>query len=185
MNLLNKKIPWYILYYGFAYHLPETRGNGIIGKLSGFLRYQCVRHIIKSCGTHVNIHRHAFFGKGQDIELGSYSDMGLDCHLPNDIKIGDYVMMAPGCFVLPQHTHDISDLTTPMNQQGRVWKPGRTVIGNDVWIGREVMITGGGHSIGNHSVIGARAVVSKSIPDWAIAAGNPIRIIRYRNQSQK
>lgn len=121
MKLFNRKFFWYALYYGVAYHLPETRGCGAIGRWSGALRYLCVRHIIKRCGHHVNIHRHAFFGSGKDIELGDYSDMGLDCHLPNDI----------------------SDLNTPMNQQGRVLMPGHTVIGSDVWIGREVMIVGG------------------------------------------
>lgn len=175
---------WYALYYGFAYHLPETRGNGWIGLLSGKLRHLCVRHIIKKCGKHVNIHRHAFFGTGKNIELGDYSDMGSDCHLPNDIKIGDHVMMGPRCYILPQDTHDISNLTIPMNMQGRVLKPGHTVIGNDVWIGREVMIIGGGNKIGNHCVVGARAVVAKNIPDWAIVAGNPVRIIRFRNQHQ-
>lgn len=52
--------------------------------------------------------------------------------------------MGPKCFILPQDTHDISNLNIPMNMQGRVIEPGCTVIGNDVWIGREVMITGGG-----------------------------------------
>ena len=183
MRLQGKKLFWYILYYGLAYHLPETRGYGLIGKWSGALRYLCVRHIIRKCGKHVNIHRHAFFGTGVNIELGNVSDMGRDCHLPNDIIIGDHVMMGPRCYVLPQDTHDISDITIPMNEQGRVLQPGHTVIGNDVWIGREVMILGGGKYVGNHCVIGARAVVSKSVPDWAIAAGNPIRIIRYRNQT--
>lgn len=143
MKLFNRKFFWYALYYGVAYHLPETRGRGAVGRWSGALRHLCVRHIIKRCGHHVNIHRHAFFGSGKDIELGNYSDMGLDCHLPNDIKIGDYVMMGPRCYVLPQDTHDISDLNTPMNQQGRVLMPRHTVIGSDVWIGREVMIVGG------------------------------------------
>ncbi len=144
MKIISKKVFWYALYYGFAYHLPETRGYGTIGRLSGKLRHLCVRHIIKKCGKSVNIHRHAFFGSGKDIELGNYSDMGCDCHLPNDINIGDHVMMGPRCYILPQDTHDISDLTVPMNMQGRVVKPGHTIIGNDVWIGREVMIIGGG-----------------------------------------
>ena len=54
-----------------------------------------------------------------------------------------------------------------------------TVIGNDVWIGKNALILGG-VNIGNGVVIGAGSVVSKDIPPYAIAVGNPIKIIRYR-----
>lgn len=54
-----------------------------------------------------------------------------------------------------------------------------TVIGNDVWIGNGVTILSG-NTIGDGAVIGAGAVVSKDIPPYAIAVGNPIRIIKYR-----
>mgnify|MGYP001159110111 FL=1 len=172
---------WLVLYYGFAYHLPATYSLGKIGLFSGHLHRFIFKRIAKKCGHHVNIERHAFFGKGFDIELGNYSDLGIDCHVPNNIKIGDYVMMGPKCYILPNDTHDISRLDIPMQQQGRIIKPGRTVIGNDVWIGRQVLFTGGKH-IGNHVVIGAGSVVCKDIEDYAVVGGNPIRIIRYRNK---
>lgn len=54
-----------------------------------------------------------------------------------------------------------------------------TIIGNDVWIGNGVTILSG-KTIGNGAVVGAGAVVSKNIPPYAIAVGNPIKIIRYR-----
>lgn len=56
---------------------------------------------------------------------------------------------------------------------------GDTVIGNDVWIGRGATIMPG-VKIGNGAVIGSMAVVAKDVPDYAIVAGNPARIIRYR-----
>ncbi len=52
-------------------------------------------------------------------------------------------------------------------------------IGNDVWIGQNVTIMGG-VKIGNGAVIGAGAVVAKDVPSYAIAVGNPVRIIKYR-----
>src|SRR5690606_35624172 len=52
-------------------------------------------------------------------------------------------------------------------------------IGNDVFIGMNVTILDG-IRIGDGAVIGAGAMVSKDIPPYAIAVGNPIRIIRYR-----
>lgn len=52
-------------------------------------------------------------------------------------------------------------------------------IGNDVWIGARVMIKGG-ITIGDGAVIGAGAVVTKNIPPYAICAGVPAKLIRYR-----
>lgn len=54
-----------------------------------------------------------------------------------------------------------------------------TNIGNDVWIGRSAIVLAG-ISIGDGAVVGAGAVVTKDVPPYAIVAGNPARIIRYR-----
>lgn len=54
-----------------------------------------------------------------------------------------------------------------------------TVIGNDVWIGLRAIIKAG-VKIGNGAVIDAGAVVTKDIPDYAIAVGVPAKVIRYR-----
>ena len=56
---------------------------------------------------------------------------------------------------------------------------GATVIGNDVWIGYEATVMSG-VKIGNGAVIGAKAVVAKDMPDYAIAVGNPAQVVRYR-----
>jgi virginiamycin A acetyltransferase len=55
----------------------------------------------------------------------------------------------------------------------------RVLIGNDVFIGRNVIILDG-VTIGDGAVIGAGALVSKNIPPYAVAVGNPIKIIKYR-----
>ena len=57
--------------------------------------------------------------------------------------------------------------------------PRQIIIGHDVWVGQGAMIMGG-VKIGNGAVIGARAVVAKDIPPYAIAVGNPARVIKYR-----
>lgn len=56
---------------------------------------------------------------------------------------------------------------------------GDSIIGNDVWIGYEATILPGA-KIGNGAIIGARAVVAGTVPPYAVAAGNPARIIRMR-----
>lgn len=55
----------------------------------------------------------------------------------------------------------------------------RTTIGNDVWIGQRVMVMGG-IKVGDGAVVGAGAIVTKDVPPYAIVAGVPARIIRYR-----
>lgn len=76
------------------------------------------------------------------------------------------------------HNHEFSDTSTPMIQQG--FTEERPVyIGNDVWIGDRVIILPGVH-IGDHSVIGAGAVVTKDVSEWVVAAGNPAKVVKMR-----
>ena len=56
---------------------------------------------------------------------------------------------------------------------------GDTVVGNDVWIGQNVTVLPGVH-IGDGAIIGANAVVSKDVPPYAIAVGNPAVVKKYR-----
>ena len=53
-------------------------------------------------------------------------------------------------------------------------------IGHDVWIGARAIVLPGCTRIGAHSIIGAGAVVTHDVPDYAIVGGNPAKIIRMR-----
>jgi virginiamycin A acetyltransferase len=53
------------------------------------------------------------------------------------------------------------------------------VVGHDVWIGAEALVMPGVR-IGHGAVVGARAVVTRDVPDYAVVAGNPARIVRRR-----
>jgi virginiamycin A acetyltransferase len=64
------------------------------------------------------------------------------------------------------------------NQDPVVYNP--IVIGNDVWIGHNAIITPVVQSVGDGSVIAAGAVVNKNVPPYAVVVGNPARIVRYR-----
>ena len=61
----------------------------------------------------------------------------------------------------------------------RIPSRGDTVIGNDVWIGRDAMVMPG-VTVGDGAIIGARAVVAADVPPYAIVVGNPARLIRRR-----
>lgn len=56
---------------------------------------------------------------------------------------------------------------------------GDIVVGNDVWIGYQSCISSG-VTIGNGAIIGARSVITKDVPPYAIVAGNPAKFVRYR-----
>lgn len=62
-------------------------------------------------------------------------------------------------------------------------KTNHTNIGHDVWLGYGATVMSG-VKIGNGAIVGAKTVVAKDIPDYAVAIGNPARIVRYRFQPQ-
>lgn len=64
------------------------------------VRIFCVKHIFKRCGKISTIETHAYFGNGCEIEMGDGSRIGANNHIPNNIKIGNDVMMGPDIYVI-------------------------------------------------------------------------------------
>ncbi|WP_278529209.1 acyltransferase [Bacteroides acidifaciens] len=169
---------WLMLFYGIANHLPDSY-TMFLGRPSNRLRIMICKHIFKKCGKVTTINRNIYFGNGKNVEIGDYSGIGSNCVLPNDIKIGKYVMMGPELYCL-SYSHIIDNPDIPMCQQGGVKCSYSDIcIGDDVWIGGKVIITKGRH-IGNHSILGAGAVVTKDVPDYAVVGGNPAKILKMR-----
>jgi maltose O-acetyltransferase len=167
-----------ILYYGLAYWLPNFDSH-FGGKVSNAIRVWCARNIFEYVGQGVNIGRKARFGNGCNIRIGSRSNIGAYCQIPSNIVIGDNVMMGPNNFFFGGFTHNIDDTTRPMIEQGFKILDGRTEIGDDVWIGRECLFMPC-KKIGSHSVVGARSVVTKDVPEYVIVGGNPAKVIKER-----
>lgn len=109
---------------------------------------------------------------GSKSSIGAYSFIGCS----GSLRIGDNVMIGPRATIIAEN-HNFSDLMRPMNQQG-VNNKGVT-IGNDVWIGACVTILDG-VTIGDHAIIAAGAVVTKSVEPFAIVAGVPAKQIKSR-----
>lgn len=68
--------------------------------------------------------------------------------------------------------------------KGVIRKGTKSKIGNDVWLGRNVIITNGAN-IGNGVIAGANTVITKDVPDYAVVVGCPARIIRYRYEKHQ
>lgn len=109
------------------------------------------------------------------------------------LVIGKFCQIASGTqFIMGSANHRLSSISTyPFNVFGGAWTKntpphlsqlpfkGDTVIGNDVWFGRECRIMPGVH-IGDGAVIAAYSVVAKDIPPYTVAGGNPCRPIKPR-----
>jgi acetyltransferase-like isoleucine patch superfamily enzyme len=96
------------------------------------------------------------------------------------VTIGNHTRIACHTVIVASN-HNFDDVTKNIHEQGVNAKG--VVIGNDVWIGAGVRILDGVH-IGDHVVIGAGSVVTKDIPENAIAVGVPARVIRKRGEQK-
>lgn len=170
-----KKSIYLLIYYHFAKHLPSPPLFG--ASLAMWLRKFLAARIFKKTGEIFKVHSDVDFGTGVLVEIGENSSLNKGAWIGNDTVIGDDVMMGPYVVML-SGSHNFEDVTVPMTKQGA---PPRKpiIVGNDVWIGTRSIILPGVR-IGNHVIIGAGSVVTKDVPDWAIVAGNPARILKYR-----
>lgn len=111
---------------------------------------------------------------GFNIEVGKNFYANFNCTILDvaKVKIGDNCFMAPNVSIYTAG-HPIHP-----DSRNSLYEYGASVtIGDNVWIGGSTVVVPGVH-IGNNVVIGAGSVVTKDIPDWCIAAGNPCRVIR-------
>ncbi|MGL6259862.1 CatB-related O-acetyltransferase [Vibrio sp. WXL103] len=111
----------------------------------------------------------------------------------NALHIGKFCAFASGVqFIMPDANHATAGITTyPFAVFGERWaetlplaeypfkKYRDTIIGNDVWLGYDVTVMPG-VSIGHGSIIGSKSVVSKDIPPYSIAVGNPAKVVKAR-----
>ena len=115
---------------------------------------------------------------GGNIEIGDECSINPFCVLygHGGLKIGNKVRIATHTVIIPAN-HTFEDLDKPIMDQPETRKG--IVIGDDVWIGNGVRILDG-VKIGNGSIIAAGTVVTKDVPDFAVVAGVPAKIIKNR-----
>lgn len=116
------------------------------------------------------------------IEIGEHTMLNLNVLImgPGNIKIGRYCLIAPYVSIVAAN-RNFADPTRKIAEQGTSSK-GITIEEN-CWLGHRVSVLDG-VTIGQGSVIGAGAVVTKDIPPFSIAVGVPARIVGSRSSAK-
>lgn len=109
-----------------------------------------------------------------EVIIGEKSRVGISNTIIGPVEIGKNVNMAQN-IVLSGLNHGYEDINIPPREQKCSTQ--KITINDDCWIGANVVITAG-VTIGKHCVIAAGSVVTKDVPNYSIAAGNPARIIK-------
>lgn len=169
---------WMILYYGFAMHLPKSIAP-IVGTIAKALRRRCAKHLFAQCGSDFNLEQGAYIGNGKKFSVGNNVGLGKDftCHC-RIVTIHDGLLMDENV-LFQGGGHSFANPDLPIGSEPDEG-PTSLEIGGDVWIGARAIILPGCKRIGAHSIIGAGAVVTKDVPDYAIVGGNPAKVIRMR-----
>ncbi|MBF2948875.1 CatB-related O-acetyltransferase, partial [Pseudomonas aeruginosa] len=144
-------------------------------------------------GTQVTLEPNVKLGKAKihspALEVGAYTDVVSGCEFLEVASIGRFCSIATGVVIgQPRRSHPMHWLSThaftanpkllrkPLQPEHEA-TPAR--IGHDVWIGRDALILDG-VEIGTGAVIGAQSLVNRDVPPYAVVAGSPARVLRYR-----
>lgn len=128
-----------------------------------------------SLGEHSTIEDFTAVNNGVgDVLIGDRTRIGLSNTLIGPVTIGHDVRLAQNV-VLSGLNHNYADVTMPIHAQGVSTSP--ITIEDECWLGANVVVVPG-VTIGKHSIVAAGSVVTKNIPPYSVAVGNPARVIK-------
>ncbi len=166
------------LVLGPAQAFPSwSQAFSLIPGLCGvYLRRAFYRLVLPRCGKDACLSFGVVFSHptaevGDRVYVGLFCCLG-DVSLEDDVLLGSHVSIVNG-----GGQHGIERLDVPIREQPGIWP--RITIGRDSWIGDRALVMA---DVGEHCVIGAGSVVTKSIPDYGIAVDCPARVVRWRNR---
>lgn len=150
----------------------------IKGKKGIAIRYIFLKSLCKECGDNVGVREGVYIYNPQKLSLGNNVSINPMCYLDalGEIKIGNDVSIAHGVTIMST-SHNYEDLECPIKDQG--CKTKNVIIENNVWIGAKATILYG-IKIGQGSIIGANAVVTKDVESGNIVGGVPAKFIKKR-----
>jgi acetyltransferase-like isoleucine patch superfamily enzyme len=168
---------WVRLFLNRFYH---HKGRGVI--IRRRVRMDVVPFNQFSMGNNSVIEDFSTVNNGVgEVSIGENSLVGIGNVIIGPVKIGNNVILAQN-IVVSGLNHNYTDVSTPIHKQGV--SVAQIVIEDECWIGANVVVTAG-VTIGKHAVVAAGSVVTKDIPPYSIAAGNPSRIIKKYDQGLK
>ena len=165
----------------------EVPANVILGERSwlhssfAFTHHRSQRDPSVRIGADSGAYLGTYFDLGPqgEVEIGRYCTVVGTTFASNDrIVVGDHTLISYGVAIAS------SAFAVPPDARGAVTDDGRrgsqrdVRIGSDVWIGARAVVLGGSH-VGNGAIIGAAAVVDGEVPEYAVVAGNPVRIVGW------
>ena len=155
----------------------------IPGSLGMAVRQKYFAKILGSCGKPIFVAQNVKITSPEKLHLGNYVGIGIGAYITagGGITIGNYVGIGPDAKIWSVN-HIYKDPDQPWRFQGSEKK--EVVIEDDVWIAASCIIKPG-VTIGKGAIISAGSVLSKSIPPFAIVAGNPARVVGWRREPQK
>jgi len=158
----------------FLTHIPGDTGE--------FCRKMYYKKRFNKSGPELHIATHVTIYHPENIETGDWVQFSRFCFInaSGGFSIGTNSGLAPFVKIFTAN-HNFSDPDEYIRFQGATLGP--VVIEDDVWIASGAIILPG-VSIGKGSVIGAGSVVTRDVPPYSIAAGNPARIIRSRQEEE-
>ncbi len=113
--------------------------------------------------------------------IGDRTKIGLSNTIIGPVTIGNDIRLAQN-ITLSGLNHNYEDISLPIHEQGVTTSP--IVIEDETWIGANVVVVAG-VTIGKHSIVAAGSIVTKNIPPYSVAVGNPARVIKKYNPETK
>ena len=127
--------------------------------------------------------------ESKNLQIGAHTYIRSDCVLSEVASIGRYCSIGSGCFIgqrKSSHPSDwISSHPFQYTNTGLSFDPevAEVTIGHDVWIGHSAMILEG-VTVGTGAIIATKAVVAHDVPPYAVVAGVPAKVVKYRHEPQ-
>lgn len=128
-----------------------------------------------------NVHCQAsvsFWSPRRHIVLGDNVGIGYRCIFLSDVEIGNKVLIADHVALLNAHEHRFDVVGRAIWDSG-LGEKGTIIIEDDVWMGHGVIVLGPVR-VRRGAVVSAGAVVTKDVPPYAVVAGVPARILKFR-----
>lgn len=167
-------------YWSFCAEIKKRYGDTVkVGKPIAF----DFDHISMEKNAHILDHVRMWNVSGDDrvrITIGENTGIGYRCTVlaGADVSIGNNVAIASDVFIT-SGSHGI-DAESDICYGCQPYVGKAVVIGDNAWLGEKVCVMQG-VSVGKYSIVGAGAIVTKSIPDYCIAVGNPAKVIKKYN----